>query len=247
MRGLRQLTLNEFKLNLRDPMMVFWSLAFPPLWLVFNSVIFSQPIPGSGYEGLNYASFLLPGSIGLVILSASFIGVPLTLTTYRENAVLRRLRVTPVKTSTLVLSFSISNLVLVVVGIIILFIVGKIFFNIQVLGSPAAFIGVTLFGMVTFLAIGSAIGSIVQSFRAANIVIWSIFTPMIMLSELFMPISILPAWLQPIAKALPLTPINTMLRDIVYGVPLEDLWRLGVLAGWIVIAGIVTVRFFRWE
>ena len=62
-----------------------------------------------------------------------------------------------------------------------------------------------------------------------------------------MPISILPAWLQPIAKALPLTPVNTMLRDIVYGVPLEDWWRLVVLAGWIVIASIVTLRFFRWE
>ena len=70
---------------------------------------------------------------------------------------------------------------------------------------------------------------------------------MLLLSELFMPMSILPAWLQPIAKALPLTPINTILRDIVYGVPLEDLWRLGVMAGWIVIAGIITVRFFRWE
>jgi ABC-2 type transport system permease protein len=247
MRGLRQLAWSEFKLNLRDPMMTFGSLAFPALWLVFSSVIFSEPIPGSGYEGLNYASFLLPGSIGLVILCASFIGVPLTLTTYRETAVLRRLRVTPVKTSTLALSFTISNLVFVVVGILILFVVGKIFFNIQVLGSWAVFIGVTFFGMITFLAIGSAIGSIAPSFRTANIIIWTIFTPMIMLSELFLPISILPAWIHPIAKALPLTPVNTILRDIVYGVPLDDLWRLGVLGGWVVVAGIITVRFFRWE
>lgn len=247
MRGLWPLTWNEFKLNLRDPLVVFWSLAFPPLWLVFNSVIFSQPIPGSGYEGLNYASFLLPGSIGIVILSASFIGVPLTLTTYRETGVLRRLRVTPVKTSTLALSFSISNLVFVVVGALILLLVGKVFFNIQILGSWAAFMGVTVFGMVTFLAIGCAIGGVAPSSRIANIIIWSLFTPMLMLSEIFLPIAILPAWIQPIAKALPLTPVNTILRDIVYGVPLHDLWRLGVLAGWTVIAGVVTVRFFRWE
>ncbi len=247
MRGLVQLAWTEFKLNLRDPMMVFWSLAFPALWLVFNAVIFKEPIPGSGYEGLNYANFLLPGAIGIAILSASFIGVPLTMTTYRETAVLRRLRVTPVKTSTLALSFSISNLVFVVVGILVLFVVGKIFFNIQVLGSWAVFIGVTFLGMITFLAIGSAVGSIAPSFRAANIIIWSVFTPMLMLSEIFLPISILPAWIRPIAYALPLTPINTILRDIVYGVPVHDLWRLGVLAGWVVVAGIITVRFFRWE
>ena len=135
----------------------------------------------------------------------------------------------------------------VVVGILVLLAVGVIFFHIQVLGSWAAFAGVALFGMITFLAIGAAIGSVAGSFRTANIIIWTIFVPMLMLSELFMPVSILPGWLQPVAEALPLTPVNTMLRDIVYGVPLEDLWRLGVMAAWLVVATIVTVRFFRWE
>jgi len=247
MRGLGQLTWTEFKLNLRDPMMVFWSVAFPSLWLILMTVIIGVPIPGFNYEGLNFASFVLPASISLVILNSSFIGVPLTLTTYRETAVLRRLRVTPVKISTLALSFSISQFAFVLVGIFILFAIGKIFFDIQILGSLAAFIGVMFIGMITFFAIGSAIGSIARSFRSANIIIWTVFTPLLMLSELFLPISILPAWLQPIAKALPLTPINTMLRDIVYGVPLEDLWRLGIMVGWIVAGSIITVRFFRWE
>jgi len=247
MRGLVQLAWTEFKLNLRDPMMVFWSLAFPALWLVFNAVIFKEPIPGSGYAGLNYASYLFPGAIGLVILSASFIGVPLTLTNYRETAVLRRLSVTPVKTSTLALGYSISNMIFVIVGLIGLFLVGKIFFHVRILGSWGSFVGVIFLGMITFLAIGSAIGSIAPSFRAANIMIWSIFTPMLMLSELFLPIAILPSWLQPIARILPLTPLNTLLRDIVYGIPLHDLWRIGLLAGWTCIAVVITVKFFRWE
>ncbi len=247
MRGLGQLAWTEFKLNLRDPMIVFWSIAFPALWLVLMTVIIGVPIPGFNYEGLNFASFVFPASVSLVILISSFIGVPLTLTTYRETAVLKRLRVTPVKTLTLALSFSVSQFAFVLVGILVLFVIGKIFLDIQVIGSWAALIGVIFLGMVTFFAIGSAIGSIAGSFRSANIIIWTAFTPMLMLSELFLPISILPAWLQPIAKALPLTPVNTMLRDIVYGVSLEELWRLGILAGWVIIASVVTVRFFRWE
>jgi ABC-2 type transport system permease protein len=247
MRGLWPLTWNEFRLNLRDPMMVFWSLAFPALWLVLMAGVIPGPIPGFGYEGLNNGSLFLPAAISLVILCSSFIGAPLMLTTYRETAVLRRLRVTPVKTLTLVLAFAISQFAFIITGILVLMLVGFIIFDVRVLGPGAVFAGVIILGIVTFLAIGSAIGSIAQSFRTANIIIWTIFTPMLMLSELFMPISILPAWLQPIAKALPLTPVNTMLRDIVYGVPLDDLWRLGVLAGWVVIAGVITVRFFRWE
>jgi len=246
-RGIVQLAWTEFKLNLRDPLMVFWSIAFPSLWLILMVAIIPGPIPGFSYEGLNKGSFFIPGSIGIVILSSSFIGVPLTLATYRETAVLRRFRVTPVKTSTLVLSFSISQFAFIIVGIVALFVIGKIFFGIQILGSWAAFVGVIFIGMITFLAIGSAIGSISGSIRSANVIIWTMFMPMLMLSELFMPISILPTWLQPIAKALPLTSINTILRDIVYGVPLDELWRLGVMAGWLVVSSIITVRFFRWE
>lgn len=247
MRGLTQLAWTEFKLNLRDPLMVFWSIAFPSLWLMFNALIFKEPIPGSGYTGLNYASFLLPGAIGVVILNASFIGVPLIMTTYRETSVLKRLKVTPVKTATLALSYSISNVVFVLVGMVLLIVVGTVAFDIQVLGSWAAFSGVIFLGMLTFLAIGSAIGSLAPSFRAANIIIWSLFMPMLMLSEIFLPIAILPAWLQPIARALPLTPLNTLLRDIIYGIPMENFWRLGLLAGWAILASIITVRFFRWE
>ena len=247
MRGLTQLTWTEFKLNLRDPLMVFWSIAFPALWLVLMAVIFTEPIPGFDYQGLNHASFLLPASIGLVILSASFIGVPLTLTTYRENAVLKRFRVTPVKTITLAASFAISQFVFIFVGVLILLVIGMIVFNTQILGSWVAFLGVLILGMVTFLAIGSAIGSIASSFRTANVIIWTLFAPMLLLSELFFPIALLPAWLQPIAKVLPLTSIITLLRDIVFGVELQDLWRLGILAAWLVVACIATVVFFRWE
>lgn len=247
MKGLVQLTWNEIKMNIRDPLSIFWSLAFPALWLTFNAMIFKVPIPGSGYQGLNYASFLIPGCIGLVIVSAAFIGVPMTLSNYRETAMLRRLRVTPVKTWILVTAFSISTFIFILLGILLLLLVGKLFFQIQILGSWLMFAGLILIGMITFLAIGGAIGSIAPSFRTANIIIWSVFTPMLMLSELFLPIAILPAWMRPVAYALPLTPINTMLRDVVYGVPMDDLWRFGILAVWILISGFLIVKFFRWE
>ena len=246
MRGLKQFAWTEFKLNLRDPLLVFWSLAFPTLWLLLM-VIIVPAIPGFVREGLSKASSYLPSAISLVILSASFIGVPMTLTNYRETAVLKRFRVTPVKILTLVSSFSISQFAFVAMGIIILLVIGMLFFNVHILGSWLAFVGVTFFGMLTFLAIGSAIGSIARSFRTANIIIWTAFTPMLIISDLFMPIALLPTWLQPIARSLPLTALNTVLKDIVYGVPVGDLWRLGVLAGWLVVAIFITVRFFRWE
>ena len=58
LRGLWQLAWSEFKLNLRNPAMVFWSIAFPALWMSLFGVIASEPIPGFEYEGLNLANFL---------------------------------------------------------------------------------------------------------------------------------------------------------------------------------------------
>jgi ABC-2 type transport system permease protein len=247
MRGLWQLTLAEFRLNLRNPMMVFWSIAFPVLWMSLFGAIFSEPMPGYEYVGLSYANFLLPGGIAIVILASAFIGMPIALTTYKETGVLKRLRVTPLKTSTLALGFTFSQFIFIAIGIIVLFIVGKLAFDVQVLGSWAVLIGVIIFGMLTFLALGGAIGSLVGSWRAAAVITQIIFIPMLFLSDMFMPISIFPAGLQPICKALPLTPLNIVLRDIIYGVPLDNLWQLWIMAGWLVVGAIIIVRFFRWE
>lgn len=247
LRGLWQFALSEFKINLREPAMLFWAIAFPALWMGLFGAIFSEPMPGFEYEGLNYANFLFSGGIGLVILASAFIGMSTTLATYRETGVLKRLRVTPLKTSTLTLGFTLSQIIFIALGVIVLFVIGKIFFNVQVLGSWAALIGVTIFGMVTFLALGSAIGSVAKSPRVANVISMIIFMPMIFLSDMFMPISIFPSGLQPICKALPLTPLNKVLRDIVYGVPLDGLWQLGIMAGWLIFGIVITLKFFKWE
>jgi len=228
-------------------MMVFWSFAFPALWVGLFGLIFSEPMPGFEYEGLNYANFLLPGGIGLIIIASAFIGMSTTLTTYRETGVLKRLRVTPLRTSTLALSFALSQSIFIALGIVVLFVVGKIFFDVQVLGSWAALVGITVFGMFTFLALGSAIGSLSRSPRAANLISMLIYMPMLFLSDMFLPISVFPSGLQPICRALPLTPLNILLRDIVYGVPLDEPWQLGIMAGWLVFGTVITVKFFRWE
>lgn len=245
--GLWQLAWTEFKLNLREPEMLFWAIAFPALWMGFFGAIFDEPMPGSGYEVLNYATFLLPGAIGVVICASAFIGMSVTLSTYRESGVLKRLRVTPLKTSTLGLGFALSQLIFIALGVIVLFIVGKAAFDVKVLGSWAALIGIMILGMATFLALGAAIGSLARSPRAATIFTMIIFMPMIFLSELWMPISMFPTWLQPICHALPLTPLNTLARDIVFGVEMADLWRFGIMAGWILLGSLLTIRFFRWE
>jgi ABC-2 type transport system permease protein len=220
LRGLWQLAWTEFKLNLREPVLLFFAIAFPTLWMGFFGAIFNDPVDYYGIT-LNQANFLLPGGIGVVICSSAFIGMSTRLSTYRETGVLKRLRVTPLRTSTLTLGFILSQVIFIALGIVVLFAIGKIFFDVMVVGSWAALIGVSVLGMLTFLSLGAAIGS-VGSPNAAMVITMIIFTPMIFLSEMWMPISTFASWPQPVCKALPLTPLNTVSRDIVFGVPLDD-------------------------
>ena len=83
--------------------------------------------------------------------------------------------------------------------------------------------------------------------RAATIATLLTFMQMILLSEPWMPFSLFPSWFQPICKAVPLTPLVTLLRDTVFGVAMGDYWRLGPMARWLVAGSVVPVRFFRWQ
>ncbi|MDY6917575.1 MAG: ABC transporter permease [Chloroflexota bacterium] len=244
--ALWQLAWVELKLNARSPELIFWVIAFPVLWMGLFGAIFNEEVEYFNVS-LNQANFLLPGAIGVVICASAFIGMSSTLATYRETGVLKRLRVTPLTIPTLALAFTLSQALFITAGILMLFLVGKLAFDVKVLGSWPVLIAVCAFGMATFLALGAAIGSVAKSARAATIITLMIFMPMIFLSELWMPISLFPSWLQPICQALPLTPLVTLLRDTVFGVAMGDYWRFGLLAGWLVVGSVITVRFFRWQ
>jgi ABC-2 type transport system permease protein len=59
----------------------------------------------------------------------------------------------------------------------------------------------------------------------------------------------MPSWIQPIARVLPLTPMNITLRSIIcYGEGLGDnLMQLGIMVIWFVFGLVISSRFFKWE
>ena len=91
MRGLRQLLAANLRLYLREPVATFFTLAFPPmLVLLFGAVYGNQPSDLLGGRGAMDVS--MPGYTALILGSVGFMGVPITLSNYRETGVLRRFR-----------------------------------------------------------------------------------------------------------------------------------------------------------
>ena len=222
MNKILELSLTEIKLFFREPAAVFWTLAFPAVWMAFFAVLFDKPYESSP---IREAHFLLPGAIGIVIAAVGFMGLASILVEYKEQGISRRYKVTPLGFPSLMLAFILSNIASIAVGILIVFLVAIFGFDVPMesFGPISHLIIVILLDLFMFFSLSFTIASFVKTSRSAMAVTMMIFMPMIFLSEFFLPIETMPDWLQPMAKALPLTPLNRLLRDMIcFGKSLGD-------------------------
>ena len=89
-----KLTLSEFKLTLRDPLYVFFTLLFPLLLItILGNVPTMQETPPE-LGGLRVIDVYAGAALGLAIGIIGLQGMPAVLATYRERGILRRFATT---------------------------------------------------------------------------------------------------------------------------------------------------------
>ena len=202
---------------------------------------------GVDTAGVRYIDFLTPGMIGMTIMFTN-LAVGFLLVNWREMGILRRLGVTPLSPGMLIVSQAVSFSLLSIAQVTILLTVGRVIFDVRIDGSYLL-LGVTgLLGVFCMLSLGYTIASFartVQSFSAAQQLL---AFPMLFLGRSYFPIDPPPA-LAPVVEAVPLTHLNDALREVInHGGGVSDLWvSWVVLIGWTMVAGLVSVRMFRWQ
>src|SRR5690606_12474528 len=96
MNSFWKLTWVEFKLNLREPMAMFFTLSFPVMLLVlFGSMYGNEPQEFLGDFG--QVDLSVPGYIGMIVGTIGMLGLPVTLASYRQQGILRRFQATPLR------------------------------------------------------------------------------------------------------------------------------------------------------
>jgi ABC-2 type transport system permease protein len=108
---------------------------------------------------------------------------------------------------------------------------------------------IALAGALCFLMMGFTVGSLVSEPETADAVTNVITNPMMFLSGTFFPVSAMPAFVQSIAKVLPLYYMANGLRDTIVrnqGL-VHVLPDLGILLAVTGVLGLVSLRTFRWE
>ena len=199
--------------------------------------------------GSRYIDFLLPGLIGLNLYGTGLWSIGFGVADARQRKLLRRYLVTPMRRSSYLASFMAFRLLFLVAELAIITGVGVWGLGVPLRGSLATFGLVSLVGAVSFAGVGMLAVARVKTIEGASGMINVATIPVWLGSGVFFSYERFPEAVQPALRALPLTPLNDALRDIMLdGAGLVAvLPDLGLIAAWGVASFAVALRVFRWE
>ncbi len=199
-------------------------------------------------QHLRTIDFMVPGIMAMSILFLGMFG-GLPLVEWREKKILKRLGASPLNRGTVVYSQVTYRLVLSIIQAVIIVTIARFVFDVQMVGSWWLLLGILLLGALTFISIGYFAVARARTVEGAMPIIQIVQFPMMFLSGIFFPIDMMPDFMRPIMAALPLTYLGDAFRQVmVDATPLYPLGvDLAVLAGWLVICVVLTIRLFTWE
>lgn len=198
--------------------------------------------------GARYIDFLVPGLIGLTLMSSSMWGIGYVIVELRTKKLVKRMLATPMRRGDFLLSFVVMRALFILVEVPVLVAFGWISFGVRVNGSLLLLLGVSLLGAMAFAGLGLLVASRAQNTQTVGGLMNLVMMPMFVGSGVFFSSSNFPDSVQPVLRVLPLTALNDALRAVVNegagAVAIAP--QLGVLAVCAVVSFGAALRLFRW-
>jgi ABC-type multidrug transport system, permease component len=211
----------------------------------------AQPIAlnkqGVETKNVRFIDFLTPGMVGMTIMFTN-LAVGFMLVNWREQGILRRLGVTPLRPGLLIASQAASFSLVSLAQVTVLLTIARLVFGVTIEGSYLLLAVTGMLGVLCMLSLGYTIASFARSVTAYSAVQQLLAFPMLFLGRSYFPIDPSPA-LNPIVQAVPLTHLNDALREIINrGGGVGDVWTSWlVLLAWAVAGYLISIRLFRWQ
>jgi ABC-2 type transport system permease protein len=199
--------------------------------------------------GARYIDFLIPGLVGLNLMSSSMWGIGYLIVEMRTKKLIKRMLATPMRRGDFLLSFVLMRALFVLIEVPVLFAFGWIAFGVRVAGSPLLLFALSLLGALTFAGLGLLVASRAQNTQTVGGLMNLVMMPMFICSGVFFSTSNFPDEMQPYLRALPLTALNDGLRAIANeGSGARDVGAAtAVLAAWGILSFAAALKMFRWR
>jgi ABC-2 type transport system permease protein len=246
MNRLAKLIFTESKLFLRDPMAVFFAVAFPPLLLAILGAIPAFREPNEDLGGARVIDLYVPIMVGFVLAMLAISVIPTYLATYRERGILRRLSTTPMQPASLLLAELVMALVMALVAVTLVLAVGVVVFDTAVPEQPVGFLAAVVLGAGALLALGLLVAAVAPSGKAASGIGTMLFFPLMFFAGLYFPRETMPEVLRNISDFTPLGAAVQAMADASAGAWPQPL-HLAVMAAFTMVASLAAAKLFRWE
>jgi ABC-2 type transport system permease protein len=199
-----------------------------------------------------YVHHLFSGLVAFNILVTGLLGMGAAMARYRQIQLLKKLALTPLWRGTFVAAQLASRSFLGLLQVVALIIAAKFLFALPLsLTSSLWIVGVAALGLLTFMGVGFLLAAAIRSEGVLVEGVSALMTPLVLLSEMFFPLTELPRPLQVIGELLPSTHLVRLLRLGVLGdgslIGAPWLPSLLLLSAWLLVSYVAAVVLFRWH
>ncbi len=240
----RRLLRTEAKLLLREPILIFWAVAFPLILTIAMGVAGDRHDKALG--GLSLVDVYVPVSMAMVITILAVTAMPAILASYREKGVLRRMSTTPMRPAALLGADAAVNVSMMVVAIAVIAIVARLAFGVHLPAQGFGFVLTLVLTAGAMLSLGALVASVASTTRIAQGLGTLLFFPMMFFAGLWVPQQQMSSGLRHVSELTPLGAATAAIQDTMHG-HWPGLAHIAVLAGYAIVLSLAASRLFRWE
>ena len=204
---------------------------------------------GERRPGGRYIDWVIPGLVGLNLMSTGMWGLGFGLVQMRQKKQLKRLVSTPMRRRDFLAAQVAARICFLLLEVPPLLLFAWLAFGVRVEGSLLLLGALIVLGALAFAGIGLLAASRARTIEGVSGVLNVVMLPMFVLSGVFFSAARYPAAIQPFIQALPLTALNDALRAVYnegQGAAVVAP-EAAVLAAWAVGSFLLALRAFRWQ
>jgi ABC-2 type transport system permease protein len=246
LRGFWKLTWVEAKIFAREPMGFIGTLVTPVIvFLVVGKALGGRPAMKLPAVDLPFNPAILAALVIAVGAVQSLVAI---IAIYREGGILKRLRATPLAPVTILGAHVVVKLCFTVLSLSLLLLAGRRLFPGVMQVNVFSFTVAVLLSTFSILSLGFVIASLVPTARFAQLIGAFVLYPMMAISGLFFPLSLMPRALRAFAYLLPTTHAVALLQGVWDSTGWSAHW-MNASALLILFAGysVLSTKVFRWE
>jgi ABC-2 type transport system permease protein len=201
-------------------------------------------------KSLKAIQYVTPGLLGWALASGATFGAAITLVSWRQNKLLRRLRLAPVSTGSIVAARIGIAVTIGLIQLAVFLAIARLpYFGLKLTAAWWMSIPLVVCGILAFMSIGLLVGAIAKTQQAATSIANLVILPMAFLGGAFLPLDFAPNWVRDASYVMPLRYLVTGMQDVMARgeSATAALPAIGILLGFALVVSLIAVRAFRWD